>query len=349
MSKSFYDILGVDKNATQDEIKKAYKKAAVKWHPDRFAKKSEKEQKEAEEHFKEINQANDVLSDPDKRQRYDQYGDNWDKVNQGWGASADFDMGDIFSSFFGGNRERRHRRTNRGPEPGATIKCNIQVTIEDIFNGDTRTLEVKVDKRCPDCHGSGGETETCTYCHGTGMITQTQRTPFGVIQNSSPCPHCQGTGKTFKKRCTKCNATGFVQKTETIKVNIRPGVANGEQIRFTGLGFESKDPQGQNGDLIVVVSYAIDTNRYLIQGNNVFEKLNVSYFDCIVGKTLKHKLPNGKEVDVTIKPYSKDGDKITLYGKSINGGNYIFIISCTLPNNVSEKEMGLLKEIQKLH
>ena len=347
MSKSFYDILGVSKNATQDEIKKAYKKAAVKWHPDRFAKKSETEQKEAEEQFKKINEANDVLSDPDKRQRYDQYGDNWDKVNQGWGSSADFDMGDIFSSFFGGDRRHRHQR--RGPEPGATIKCNIHVTIEDIFNGDTRTLEVKVNKRCPDCHGEGGETETCPHCQGTGMITQTQRTPFGMIQNSSPCPHCQGTGKTFKKRCSKCNASGFIQKTETITVNIRPGVTNGEQIRYAGMGYESKDPRGTNGDLIVVITYAIDNNRYAIQGNTVFEKLNVSYFDCIVGKTIKRKLPNGKEIEVNLPSYSKDGDKITLNGKSINGGNYVYILSCTLPSSVSSKEMELLKEIQKLH
>lgn len=346
MSKSFYDILGVSKNATQDEIKKAYKKAAIKWHPDRFAKKSKKEQQEAEEHFKEINQANDVLSDPDKRQRYDQFGDNWDKVNQGgWGGSTDFDMGDIFSSFFGG----RNRNQYQGPEPGLTVKCNIQVSIEDIFNGDTRTLEVKVNKRCPDCHGTGGETEICHHCNGTGMVTQVQHTPFGIIQNSHPCPHCKGTGKQYKKQCKTCHTSGFVQGTETIKVHIRPGVTNGETITFSGQGYESKDPRGKNGDVIVIINYAIDTNKYAVQGNTVYEKLNVSYFDCIVGTTLKRKLPNGKDVNVTIKPYSKDGDKVTLYGKSINGGNYVYIISVAMPNSVSDKEKELLKEIKKLH
>lgn len=345
MSKSFYDILGVKQNATQDEIKKAFKRAAVKWHPDKFSQKSEAERKEAEEKFKEINQANDVLSDPDKRQRYDQYGDNWDKVDNGWGASTEFDMSDIFGSFFGGNR----RQQPRGPEAGATIQAKINVTIEDIFNGDTRTLEVKVNKRCPDCNGSGGETQTCTHCHGTGMITQTQRTPFGMIQNSSHCPHCQGTGKTFTKRCSKCNATGFIQKTETITVNIRPGVQNGEQIKYAGMGYESKDPRGANGDLIIQFIYAIDTNKYAIQGNTVYEKLTVPYFDCIVGKTVRRMLPNGKYVDVTIKPYSKDGDKISLYGKSINGGVYIYIISIEMPTRVSDEELKLLKDIQNLH
>jgi len=345
MSKSFYEILGVDKNATQDQIKKAYRKAAIKWHPDKFSKKSEAERKEAEEMFKKIAEANDVLSDPDKRSRYDQFGDNWDKMGDGWGASTGFDMGDIFGNFFGGHRHQQPR----GPEPGATIQTKINVTIEDIFNGDTRTLEVKVNKRCPECKGEGGETKTCPHCNGTGMVTDVQRTPFGIIQNSHPCNHCGGTGKTFTKRCSKCNGSGFVQKTETIKINIRPGVQNGEQVKYSGMGYESKDPRGANGDLIVQFIYSIDTNKYIVQGNTVYEKLNVPYYDCIIGKTVKRKLPNGKEVEVTIKPYSKDGDKIPLYGKSINGGAYIYIVSIEMPTHISNEEQKLLKEIQKLH
>lgn len=344
MSKSFYEILGVDKNATPEQIKKAYRKAAIKWHPDKFTNKPESERKEAEEMFKQLTEANEVLSDPDKRSRYDQYGDNWDKVDNGWGGSAGFDMGDIFGSFFGGNRHQ-----HRGPEPGATIQAKINVTIEDIFNGDTRTLEVKVNKRCPDCNGSGGETKTCPHCQGTGMITNVQHTAFGIIQNSHPCNHCNGTGKTFTKRCNTCHATGFTTKTETIKVNIRPGVQNGEQVKYAGMGYESKDPHGANGDLIVQFIHAIDTNKYVIQGNTVYEKLTVPYYDCIVGKTIKRILPNGKYVDVTIKPYSKDGDKISLYGKSINGGAYIYIISVEMPTSVSDDELKLLKDIQNLH
>lgn len=344
MSKSFYEILGVDKTATPEQIKKAYRKAAIKWHPDKFTNKPESERKEAEEMFKQLTEANEVLSDPDKRSRYDQYGDNWDKVDNGWGGSAGFDMGDIFGSFFGG-----HHRQQRGPEPGATIQAKINVTIEDIFNGDTRTIEVKVNKRCPDCNGSGGETKTCPHCQGTGMVTNVQHTAFGIIQNSHPCNHCNGTGKTFTKRCNTCHGTGFTTKTETIKVNIRPGVQNGEQVKYAGMGYESKDPRGANGDLIVQFIHAIDTNKYVIQGNTVYEKLTVPYYDCIVGKTIKRMLPNGKYVDVTIKPYSKDGDKISLYGKSINGGAYIYIISVEMPTSVSDDELKLLKDIQKLH
>lgn len=353
MSKSYYDILGVNKNASEAEIKKAFKKAAVKWHPDRQTGKSEKEQAEAEEMFKKINEANDVLSDPDKRRRYDQFGDDWDKVGQGgFGSSSgfDIDLGEMFSHMNGfGDLFGNRRQQQRGPEPGTTIRVRIALSIEDIFNGDTREIEVKVNVRCKDCNGTGGDKRQCPHCNGTGMITNVQHTAFGIIQNSHPCPHCHGTGQEIINKCSKCSGTGFTQTTKNIKINIRPGIQNGEEILYSGMGYESQDPRGANGDLIVQCVYNIDNSKYIIQGNDVFEKINVPYYDVILGKEQQITLPNGKKETIKIKPCSQEGDKITLYGKSFNHGNYHCIIHIVMPTFVSDIDKKLLTEIKNNH
>lgn len=344
----FYDILGVSRDASESDIKKAYRKAAVKWHPDRWSDKSDAEKQKAEEMFKEVAQANEVLSDPEKRSRYDKFGDNWDKVGNG----PDIDMSDIFSHFghfgdmFGFHSSHRE---DRGPEPGTTIQARISVDINDIFNGDTRELDIQIETRCPECHGKGGDVEICPHCHGNGMISETQWYGNMQITNQQPCPHCGGRGKIFKKRCSKCNGTGIQHTTKRIKVNIRPGIQNGEEIRFAGMGYESRDPRGKNGDIVVQCIYNIDPKKYAINGNNIYEKINIPYYDCIVGCTKEVTLPNGKKETITIKPYSQDGDNVTLYGKSINGGNYIFIIGIEMPTFVSSDEKELLNKIQKLH
>lgn len=347
----YYDILGVDRNASQDEIKKKFKKAAVKWHPDRWTNKSDDERKHAEEMFKQVNEANDVLSDPDKRARYDQYGENWDKVGGGM-DDEDFGFGgfgDIFRHFAGMGGFSRRERDMSGAETGQTIRARIAVNIEDIFNGDTRELNVNVKKRCTECHGTGGEKETCPCCNGTGMVSS--RRTFGnqILQTTSPCPHCHGTGHTYKTKCSKCGGTGFSTVQETVKVNIRPGIENGEEIVFHGMGYESSNPKGMNGDLIVQCVYNIDSTRYIVQGNNVYERISVPYYDCIVGKEMTVTLPNGRTKTLKIPKYCKDGQQVILYGESFNHGNYIFVISCTMPDRVSNEEMKLLEQIQKIH
>lgn len=349
----FYDILGVSRNASDAEIKKAYRKAAVKWHPDKWSGKSESERKNAEEMFKKVAEANEVLSDPDKRAKYDQFGDDWDKVNNGSGGfNFDFDLGGMFKHFhnpFGdifGNRSE-----NRGPEPGATIQAQIAVDINDIYNGGTRELEVKVNVRCKHCHGEGGSgVKTCPYCHGTGMVTESRQFgPGQFMQTSHPCEHCGGTGKTMSNVCSHCHGTGFDQETKHIKINIHPGIQNGEDIVFRGMGYESKDPKGKNGDLIVKCVYKIDPDRYAIQGNDVYEKITLPYYDCIVGGKKEMTLPNGKKHTITINPCSHEGARITCSGKGINGGSYIYIISVSMPTYINDKERKLLEEIQKLH
>ena len=346
MAKDYYKILGIDKNATEDEIKKAYRKAAVKWHPDRWTDKSEKERKEAEDKFKEITEANNVLSDPDKRAKYDKFGDNWEQAH---GFDFDFGgFGDIMDDFFG----RHHKQ--RGPYPGQTITMNYYIDIHDIFNGVNKDIEIDVDVRCPSCNGTGGESETCSHCHGTGMISRTNKTPFGIISQESPCPYCHGLGRIIKKTCSDCHGSGMKKKTRKIKLNIKPFTQNGYPMKFTGMGYESKDPKGLNGDLIIQVIYNIDSKKYVIQGNNVYEKITVPYYDCILGTTMKVKLPNNKEKVITIKSLSNHGDNVVLYNEGINGGQYIFVIEPELPkrtlsSKLSNEEKELLEKIKKLH
>lgn len=356
MAKDYYKILGVNKDATADEIKKAYRKASLKWHPDRWADKSEKERKTAEDKFKEISEANDVLSDPDKRARYDQFGDNWEQMSQGGFGGFD-DIGDfmrnmggsMFNDFFNGGR-----RQNRGPQVGQTVQASYEIGINEIFNGLNTEFEVEVNGRCKTCNGTGGDSETCPHCHGTGMISTTQHTPFGMITQQSNCPYCHGSGKIIKNKCKDCNGTGIKKIKRKIKLNIKPFTANGHIMKFTGMGYESKDPHGLNGDLLIQVIYNIDTSKYAIQGNTVYEKIKIPYYDCILGTKINVTLPNNTKETIEIKPLSQEGDQIVLNNKGINGGKYIYIVSIDMPKRsistkLNDKEKQLLEEIKKLH
>lgn len=356
MSKDYYKILGVNKNASEDDIKKAYRKGAVKWHPDKWSDKSESEKKNAEQKFKELSEANEVLSNPEKRKLYDQFGDDWDKVNQGGGFDPFSGMSDFFNngfggfdSFFGG----RQRRQNT-PQPGQSIQIPFEIGINEIFNGIKQEFTFTVKGRCTKCHGTGGDSEVCSHCNGTGMITQTQRTAFGIIQNSHPCPYCHGSGKIIKNKCYDCNGTGLKDIQRKIKIELNKFTPNGYTISYPNMGYESKDPNGKNGDVIVIVQYKYDTSKYAINGNTIYEHINIPYYDCILGTTKKVKLPNNTEEEITIKPYSNEGDQIILSGKGINGNNYIFIIGVEMPKRqllkgISDKEKKLLKEIKQMH
>ena len=348
MAKDYYKILGVDKSASENEIKKAYRKAAVKWHPDRWSDKSEKERKDAENKFKEIAEANEVLSNPEKRKKYDQFGENWNKVGDGFDG---FDFGfDFMDDFFGGGR----RQQRKGPIPGTTITMNYFVDINDIFNGVNKTIEIEIDGRCPDCEGTGGDSHECEHCHGTGQIQQVKNTPFGRTILQSTCPYCHGTGKIYTKKCSTCRGTGFIKKKRKININIKPFVKNHQPLKYTGMGYESKDKNGLNGDLIIQINYNIDTSKYVIDGTTVYEKIFIPYYDCILGCTKKVKLPNNKEKEITIKPLTVNGDKVILNGEGLNGGQYVFIIEPELPkrslsSKLSDEEKELLTKIQKIH
>ena len=359
MEKDLYNILGINKNASEAEIKSAYKKLALKYHPDRQANKSDTEKKEAEEKFKEVAFAYSILSDPEKKQRYDQFGitDDQQSMSGGFDPSEIFkhfmggfsmfdnDDNDPFANFFG----RGKRQQQRGPQQGQSIRMQIKVSIEDILNGINRDIEYTIQARCNKCGGIGGEgVEICPHCHGTGMITETKRTAWGIMQNSHPCQYCGGTGQSIKKKCTKCNSTGLINKTVSVHINIPAGFENGYQQLFKGKGYESKDKNGPNGDLLLEFVYVFDQSKYIIKHNAIYEKIDIPYYDCIIGKTIDTKLPNGDKVTINIPEYSDNGTTINT-GKNYGYISYYYIISVKMPKYIKKDEKELLKQLQTIN
>ena len=350
MNKDLYEILGVSHDASADEIKKAYKKLAVKYHPDR-----NKGSKEAEDKFKEIGAAYAILSDEQKRAKYDRFG----TVDEDMMSGTGFDFADIFGKFFHGGfgdifGEQQRRETY--PTEAQSIQVNIPLSIEDIFKGYEHEIEYSIDKRCPDCGGAGGTgIETCPHCHGTGRFVKVDKSTFGIFQQEMPCPYCHGTGKTIKNKCSKCNGTGTVKAKQKCKVSFRSGIKDGEYQVYYGYGCEGKDTRTKNGNLIAVARYAFDTKKYQVTDRAVYELLEVPYYNCILGTEIKHKLPDGKEVTVKVPQYSKDGTQVVLSGKglklhnSYSNGDYIFIIKPKMPTYINTEEKELLEKVKKIN
>jgi len=348
MKKDLYEILGLQKGASDSEIKKAFRNLSLKYHPDRQGGKTEAEKKEAEEKFKEISAAWTILSDPDKKRQYDTFG----TVDENAFTGAEFDfsdifgnMGDIFGNIFG-NRQRRPYR-DPGRQKGASVRMQVGVTIDEILNGKiNRDIEFDIDVRCDSCHGEGGTgKKSCPYCHGTGMITETQSSPFGFIQNGHPCPHCKGTGETFDNVCKKCNGTGFIKKKQTVHI-YATNFQNGQQLMFNGKGYQSKYSNAPDGDLIVELIFQYDQSKFAIQGNTIYEKIEVPYYDCILGTTINHTYANNTKGDIQIPEYSNDGKHVRS-NKRFNNMNYEFIISVKMPTYIRESEKKLLQQIKK--
>ena len=259
----------------------------------------------------------------------------------GFGSMFEDNDFNPFGSFFNRNNNRNT------PVKGETVKLQIPLSIEEIFNGCEKEIEYNIQTRCTSCNGEGGSCiETCSHCHGTGMITETHRTSFGIMQNSHPCQYCNGSGKTVKNVCNNCHGSGVVTKTKKIKVKFNKGIHNGEHQIIQGAGYESKNKNGQNGDLIVIAVYQIDTSKYIIQGNDIYERIDIPYYDCILGNTFEYTLPNKTKVNVNIPQYSKDGSQICLHNKSINGGNYYLVINVKMPTYINNNEKELLKKIK---
>lgn len=359
MEKDLYKILELDKTATEQQIKANYKRLALRYHPDRQANKSDTEKKEAEEKFKEVAFAYSILSDSEKKQRYDQFGITDDQQSMGGGfdpseifkhfmggfSMFDNDDNDPFANFFG----RGKRQQQRGPQPGQSIRMQIKVSIEDILKGINRDIEYTIQARCNKCGGIGGEgVETCSHCHGTGMITETQRTGWGIMQNSHPCQYCGGTGQSIKKKCSKCNSTGLINKTVSVHVNIPVGFENGYQQLFKGKGYESKDKNGPNGDLLLEFVYVFDQSKYMMKHNAIYEKIEVPYYDCIIGKNINTKLPNGDKITINIPEYSDNGTTINS-GKRYGYISYYFIVSVKMPKYIKKDEKELLKQLQNIN
>ena len=261
--RDYYEVLGVNKGATDDEIKKAYRKLARKYHPD-----LNKDNPEAAEKFKEIGEAYEILSDKDKRARYDQFGFAGVDPNYGAGQGGGFgggfgfedvDLGDIFGSFFGGGFGGGGSRTNRAnaPRQGESIRRTVMLNFEEAAFGCEKEIEIDRVEQCTECGGTGAEKgytpETCSNCHGTGTVKQTQRTPFGAFSSTGPCPNCRGTGKIIKKPCKKCRGTGQERRSRKLSVKIPAGIDDGQSVALRGQGGAGVNG-GPAGDVIVTVS-----------------------------------------------------------------------------------------------
>ncbi len=349
MAKDYYKTLGVDKNASQEEIKKAYKNLAKKYHPD-LNKESG-----ATEKFKEINEAAAVLGDQQKRQQYDQFGTA--DFNQGQGFSGfdfsnmgGFDFDDIFDNLFSGfgfNTERR-RRT---PQHGRDVLANVEVTLEEVASGTTRDVKMKKLELCKECKGKGGSDVTeCEGCHGSGTAKHTRRTPFGIIQTTSTCHRCKGTGELFEDVCSACDGEGRIQEVKTVEVKIPPGVEDGMRLRVQGEG-EAGERGSRSGDLYIEVSVKIH-DIFERQENNLFIEVPLAFTIACVGGEIEVPTLEGKST-LKIPLGTQNGTVFRIKGKglpSIRGsgvGDEHVKVVIEIPKKLSKKQIELLKEFEK--
>lgn len=352
--RDLYEILGINKTASKDEIKSAYRKLAKKFHPDN--KETGNEVK-----FKEVQEAYDILYDDQKKSTYDQFG--WAAFEQGASApggnpfeggfgfsgASDVDLGDIFSSFFGGGR--RSTRTNMGPRRGDDSIVRVKVNFMDTILGRDIELPLTVDETCNQCHGNGARTpndiQTCPQCAGHGYVKTTRRSLFGMVEQQEVCPRCEGKGKIIINACPKCNGQGFNRIKKTIKVHIIPGINNGQQIRVQGMG-ERGINGGENGDLFVEINVK-PHDYFKREGNDIHLNLPIDFFDAILGITIEVPTVYG-EVSLSIPAGTQPGQVIRMRGNGVKdlrsgrpGDQYVHL-DIKLPNSLSKQQKELLTQ-----
>jgi molecular chaperone DnaJ len=369
MKREYYEVLGVSRTATKDEIKKAYRKLALQFHPDKNP-----DNKDAEDHFKEVNEAYEVLSNDDKRRRYDQFG------HAGVGSSAasgggpqpgGADLNDIFSAFndmFSGGRNRGggspfgfedafggggRRGRASGGIPGTDLKIRLKLTLEEIAKGVEKTLKIKRQVTCKECNGSGsksGATESCQTCHGSGEVRQVSKTMFGQFVNVAACPTCGGEGRTIKDRCTACYGEGIKLGEVTVKVAVPSGVENGNYLTLRGQG-NSGPRGGAAGDLIVVIE-EIPHEFFSRNGDDVIYTLAVSFPDLVLGTKVEVPTLDGA-VKLTIPPATQPETMLRIAGHGIGHlrgsakGDQFVKVNVFVPKDLSHQDKELLKEMQK--
>jgi molecular chaperone DnaJ len=354
--RDYYEVLGVGKNATVEEIKKAYRKKAIEYHPDKNPGN-----KESEEKFKEAAEAYDVLSDAQKRQRYDQFGHAGVSGASGGGFSGDFDIEDIFSRFgeifgghfgfgcFGGNPRNTGRRMNKGSD----LRVKVKLSLSEIAKGVEKKIKVKKYISCSACHGSGaegsGNLKTCDTCRGSGAVTRVMNTMLGQMQTQSVCPTCNGEGKIITRKCQACAGEGIVRDEEIIALQIPAGVAEGMQLSMSGKGNAARHG-GVNGDLLVLIEE--DPHPELIRDeNDLLYSLLLSVPQAALGDSVEVPTIDGK-VKVKIDPGTQPGKVLRLRSKglpSINGygnGDLLINVSIYIPETLSESDKSILKTLK---
>ena len=353
--RDLYEVLGLQKGASDDEIKKAYRKLAKKYHPD-----LNPGDKEAEKKMKEVNGAYEVLSDAEKKARYDQYGFAGIDPNYaggagggGFGGFQDFDLGDIFGSMFGGGFGGQQTRQN-GPRKGENLRITLQLTFEEAVFGCEKSVSVTRNESCKDCGGTGAKKgtspETCPVCRGSGQVQSTQRTPFGVFSSSSPCQNCKGTGKIIKEPCPSCKGEGRVRKTRTIRVKIPAGIDDGQTISLRGEG-NGGARGGPAGDLYVTV-YVKEHKMFKRDGQDIILEMPISFAQAALGATLIVPTVDGK-VQYDLPEGTQTGTVFRLRGSgvpSVNGrgrGDQYVKVNVEIPRNLNHEQKELLRKFDE--
>ena len=354
MSKrDYYEVLGVSKNASDEEIKRAFRLLAKKYHPD-----VNKEEGAAEK-FKEIGEAYSVLSDKNKRAQYDQFGHAaFDGANGGAGFNmGDIDLDDILSSIFGGGFSGGFsssfggfsKSTRNRAQRGEDLLMRINLTFEEAVNGCKKDIKVNVTDNCDNCHGKGGFGEiTCSTCGGRGVVREEQRTIFGMMQTQKTCPDCRGEGKSFKEICKECHGDGRVTKNKTLTITVPEGIDTGNQLRLSGKGGAGING-GPNGD--IYLEFVVEEHKYFERhDDDIYLELPITITDAILG--CKKEIPtltgNGY---VEIRPGTQNYTKLKLKGKGIKGvnsrtpGDMYVVVNVIIPTKLNKKQKDLLKEL----
>ena len=356
--RDYYEVLGVSKDADEATLKKAYRQVAKKYHPDMNPGDAEAEKK-----FKEASEAYAVLSDPEKRRQYDQFGhaafDGSAGAGGGYGGfdfnGADFGdiFGDIFGDLFGGGR--RGGRANQGPMKGMNIRKSVRITFEEAVFGCEKELDVVLKDPCPKCNGTGAKPgtspETCPKCGGKGQVVYTQQSFFGTVQNVQTCPDCQGTGKIIKEKCPACHGQGYTSKKEKLQVSIPAGIDHGQSVRLRGKGEPGKNG-GARGDLLVEV-YVERHKDFQRMDYDIYSTVRISYPRAVLGGDVVIPTIDG-DVAYNVKAGTQTGTRVRLRGKGVPSlrnrkmrGNHYVDLVVDVPTKLTKEQKKLLEQLDK--
>ena len=359
MGKDYYETLGLNKESSPEEIKSAYRKLAKKYHPD----VSEETKEVAEAKFKEVSEAYEVLSDPEKKETYDKYGS--DAINSqfsGGGFSWDDfthaeDLSDMFGDLFGGfgGFGGRSNSKNRGPSQGSSLRMDLEITLLEALNGLKKEVEIPHTVKCKTCKGTGAKdakTTTCTQCKGSGQARTVRQTMFGNMVSVSDCPKCRGTGKTFEVKCQECRGSGYNQETTKVEVKIPKGVDNGSTLTLRGMGDASHEG-GSAGDLYVI-THVKKNDTFDRDGANLWTGITTTYPRLVLGGNEEIRTLEGEKVILNIPKGTQVGSVLRLNGKgmprsvdSSSRGDLFVRVKMDVPKKVSKEDSDLLKKLDE--
>jgi molecular chaperone DnaJ len=360
--RDYYEILGINKNASKEEIKKAYRKLAMQYHPDRNP-----DDKQAEENFKEAAEAYEILSHDDKRNQYDRFGhegvrgsgfgsEGFSNVNDIFSHFSDiFGGSSIFDDFFGGGQTRGRNRRRTGGTPGADLRVTLKLTLEEIATGASKKIKIRKQVKCTDCNGSGAEAgtslKTCPACQGTGEVRSVSRSVFGQFVNITTCSNCNGEGKTVEKPCKKCYGDGRYNDEETIKIDVPAGVQDGNYLTLRNQGNAGKRG-GPNGD-IAVIFQELKHQNFIRHDDDVIYDLFITFPQAALGDQVEVPTLNGKAM-LKIDPGTQPGKLLKMKNKGIQHlqysgiGDQIVRVNIAVPKKLSSKEKELLKQLSEM-